>query len=243
MANAVSRLDKNVTPKHWTLEEIREVGFQGQEDLVTYRLAKRIAPHTTWVFLRWNFAPNTLTFVFIGLLVLASLVLALRPRDGAQIVALLIVASYIIDCSDGPVARATGRTSTVGNNLDLLGHWVTSNLLILGATLGEIGTGGSNSAWLAGMLALVGTTSFHYMQLLLVRSSPSTESAKGQPENDISTIKRIRRIFHLFEPLDTNLILFTSLAGLPFLGIQIWAVVSIVATLAIFGQYYWRETR
>lgn len=219
---------------------------------MTYRLAGKISPHITWVFLRWNIAPNTITLLFIGLLILASFVLALRPRDGAQIVTLLIIASYIVDCSDGPVARATRRVSKVGDKLDLFGHWVTNNLLILGATLGEIGAGGSNFAWLIGMVAMLGTNTYYYMQHSLLPHSPLSSSAEAKSVsenskdwggNDVSILKRIRNLLHLFAPLDTNLLALTSLVGLPFLGIQIWTVISIVATLAIFGQYYWRETR
>jgi phosphatidylglycerophosphate synthase len=252
MRDALSGSEKDITKKQWNLSEIRKLTFVEGDEYITYRLAEKISPHVTWVFLRWNIAPNTITFLFIGCLILASFVLALRPRDGAQIVALLIVMSYILDCSDGPVARATGRTSTVGHKLDFFGHWVTNNLLILGATLGEIGAGGSNSAWLVGMVALIGTNNYYFMQFSLLPHSlvalssdakTTSEDNKSQSENDTSLIRRLRNAFRLFAPLDTNLLLFTSLVGLPFLAIQIWAVISNVATLAIFGQYYWRETR
>jgi phosphatidylglycerophosphate synthase len=235
--------EKPVLKKYWTLEEIREVTYTGNE-AATHRLAGKISPHLTWVFLRWNVAPNTITFMFIGCLVLASFVLALRPRHGVQIAALLIIASYVLDCCDGPVARATKRTSTLGDKLDMLGHWFTNNLLILGATVGEIGAGGSNSAWLIGMVAMLGTNTYYYMQYhLLPHSSSIAADDESQLESDTSILKKIRSLLHLFAPLDTNLLIGASLMGLPFLAIQIWAVVSNVATLAIFGQYYRRETR
>jgi phosphatidylglycerophosphate synthase len=237
--------------KIWTLEEIRKASAKDTQSEHIYRLLRPISLRLTWVFLRWNVAPNTITFLFIGCLVLASLVLALRPTDGAQIAALLILASYILDSCDGAVARTTKRFSTAGDKLDLLGHWVTNNLLILGATLGAIGAGGSNFAWLVGMIAMLGTNSYYYMQHTLLPHSPLSSSVgvkpthenEDQPESNVSILKRIRNLLHLFAPLDTNLLILTSLVGLPFLGIQIWAVISNVATLAIFGQYYWRETR
>jgi phosphatidylglycerophosphate synthase len=243
VANTLLSSEKPVLKKYWTLEEIREVTYTGNE-AATHRLAGKIAPHLTWGFLRWNIAPNTITFMFIGCLILASFVLALRPRHGVQVVALLIIASYILDCCDGPVARATKRTSTLGDKLDMLGHWFTNNLLILGATVGEIGAGGSNSAWLIGMVAMLGTNTYYYMQYHLLPHSPSASAdAESQLEGDTSILKKIRNLFHLFAPLDTNLLIGASLIGLPFLAIQIWAIVSNVATLAIFGQYYRRETR
>jgi phosphatidylglycerophosphate synthase len=240
--NILLSSEKSLVRKQSTLEEIRKVTLTGKEAPV-HRLAGQISPHLSWVFLRWNVAPNTITFIFIGCLILASVVLALHPTTGVQIVALLIIASYILDCCDGPVARVSKRTSTIGDKLDMLGHWFTNNLLIIGATLGEIGSGGSNSAWLIGMIAMMGTNTYYYMQYhLLPHSSPKIAGQEDKREDKTSLLKRIRSIFHVFAPLDTNLIILASLIGLPFLAIQVWAVISNVAILAIFGQYYWRET-
>lgn len=252
MANTLLGAEKSVVRKHWTFAEIRKVLYTNEDQSLTYRLAGKYSIHIIPIFLRWNIAPNTITFLFIGCMVLASIVLALRPREGVQIVALLIAASYTLDSTDGPVARISGRTSSVGNSLDLLGHWVTNNLLILGATLGEIGSGGSNSVWLIGMVAMLGTNSYYYMQHTLLPHSPLSSSTsvksaakenESQSKNGISIFTRIRRLLHEFYPIDTNLLIFASLIGLPFLAIEVWAVISNVATLVIFGQYYWRETR
>jgi phosphatidylglycerophosphate synthase len=250
--NTLLSSEKPVTKKQWTRQEIRKLLYTNEDQSLTYRLVGQISLRIIPFFLRWNIAPNTITFLFIGSLVLASIVLALRPRDGVQIVALLIIASYILDSIDGPVARLSGRTSSVGYSLDMLGHWITNNLLILGATLGEIGVGGSNTAWLIGMVAMIGTNSYYYMQHALLpysplmssaRKKPTGETEESPPENNVSILKRIRNLLHEFYPVDTNLLIVASLIGLPFLGIQIWAVMSNVATLVIFGQYYWRETR
>lgn len=240
--------EKYAAKKQWTLEEIIETSRKSTEGEPVYRLLRPVSYRLSWVFLRWNIAPNTITFAFVGCLVLASVVLALRPRDGAPIAGLLIIASYILDSCDGMVARSSRRFSTIGDRIDLLGHWVTNNLLIMGATLGQIGLGASNMAWLIGMVAMLGTNSYYYMQHNLLPHSPFSPASNSKPasvgntENDTSILKRIRNLLHIFAPLDTNLLAVMSLAGLPFLAIQIWAVISNVATLAIFGQYYWRET-
>jgi phosphatidylglycerophosphate synthase len=241
VTNILVGSEKAPLRKQWTLEEIRRVTYTGNEAPV-HRLAGKISPHLTWIFLRWNVAPNTITFMFIGCLVLASFVLAVHPANGVQIVALLIFASYILDCCDGPVARASKRTSTVGDKLDMLGHWFTNSLLILGATLGAVGGGGGNSAWLIGMIAMLGTNTYYYMQYNLMPHSSPINTDHKKDEEDKSLLKHIRGLFHTFAPLDTNLLILASLLGLPFLAIQIWAIISNVATLAIFGQYFWRET-
>lgn len=249
MANAVLSSEKPVVKKQWTLEEIIETSGKDIEDEPVYRLLYPISYRLSWVFLRWNVAPNTITFAFIGCLVLASVILALQSRNGAPIAGLLIVASYVLDLCDGMVARSAKRFSTIGDRIDLLGHWVTNNLLIMGATLGQVGLGASNMAWLVGMVAMLGTNSYYYMQHVLLPHSPFSPDANSKSVDssddlsDKSFLKRMRNLFHMFAPLDTNLLTVMSFVGLPFLAIQIWAVVSNVATLAIFGQYYRRETR
>lgn len=234
----------------WTLTQIRQATFTNEaEELLTYRLAGKLSPHLTWVFLRWGVAPNTITFMFIGLLILAAGILAVQSVWGGPLAAVLIFASYVVDCSDGPVARLTGKTSTIGDRLDLFGHWLTNNLLVLGATLGQASLNGSDLTWLTGMVAMMGSNIYYYLQhhLLPHPSSPSSneEIPQTNPQtvsHDKSIIKQIRNLFHLFAPIDTNLLIITGLIGYPFLGIQVWAILANLATFAIFAQYYRRET-
>ncbi|MBE7552569.1 MAG: CDP-alcohol phosphatidyltransferase family protein [Anaerolineales bacterium] len=244
MANTLLGSEKIAVKRSWTLEEIRRTSAKDTESELIYRLLRPISLRLVWVFLRWNVAPNTITFLFIGCLVLAAVVLALRPIDGSPIAALLILASYVLDSCDGAVARATKRLSTAGDKLDMLGHWITNSLLILGATLGQIGAGSSNSAWLIGMVAMLGTNSYYYMQYnLLPHASSNHTNEANKLYQKPSLVNRIRGLFHTFAPLDTNLLIVASLIGFPFMAIQIWALLSNVASLVIFGQYYWRETR
>lgn len=249
MPNDSLNREKYTIKSDWTLEEIIESSQKDTEDEPVYRLLYPIAYRLSWVLLRWHVAPNTITFAFVGCLVLASVLLALRPDEGAPIAGLLIISSYIFDLSDGMVARLAQRFSIIGDRLDLLGHWVTNNLLIIGATLGHIGLGGSNIVWLVGMLAMLGTNSYYYMQHVLLPHSPFSPNASSEMvdsndnQNDKSILQNIRNLLHVFAPLDTNLLIVMSLVGMPFLAIIIWAIISNVATLVIFGQYYWRETR
>ena len=252
MTNRVSNSTNYIIKKNWTLEEIIATSSKSIASEPIYNLLRPISYRLSWVFLRWNVAPNTITFAFIGCLVLASVVLALRPMDGGPIAGLLIIMSYILDVCDGQVARAAKRYSTIGDKIDLLGHWVTNNLLILGATLGQIGLGAGQIVWLIGMIAMLGTNSYYYMQHTLMPYSPLSPDAnkktvsiadQNQSSNKKSILQRIRSLLHVFAPLDTNLLAILSLVGLPFLAIQIWAFISNVATFVIFGQYYWRETR
>jgi len=250
MANTLSNSKNYIIKQNWTLEEIIGTSSKSIESEPIYNLLRPIAYRLSWVFLRWNVAPNTITFAFIGCLVLASVVLALRPMDGGPIVGLLIIMSYILDICDGQVARAAKRYSSIGDKIDLLGHWVTNNLLILGATLGQIGLGAGQIVWLIGMIAMLGTNSYYYMQHTLMPYSPLSPDAnkktgsideQNQTGNK-SILRHIRNLLHVFAPLDTNLLAALSLVGLSFLAIQIWAIISNVATFVIFGQYYWRET-
>jgi phosphatidylglycerophosphate synthase len=65
--------------------------------------------------------PNQWTFVALGMAVAAATVLALwRSWTGLIVGALLLEASYVLDCVDGQLARLKGMCTPAGAHLDFL---------------------------------------------------------------------------------------------------------------------------
>jgi phosphatidylglycerophosphate synthase len=65
--------------------------------------------------------PNQVTFVALGTAVVAALALALWGSwVGLAVGAVLLEASYVLDCVDGQLARLRGQTTPVGAHLDFL---------------------------------------------------------------------------------------------------------------------------
>jgi phosphatidylglycerophosphate synthase len=65
--------------------------------------------------------PNQVTFAALGAAALAGVTLALwRTWTGLVVGAVLLEASYVLDCVDGQLARLRGQTTPVGAHLDFL---------------------------------------------------------------------------------------------------------------------------
>jgi phosphatidylglycerophosphate synthase len=90
---------------------------------------RRVSPYATRVFLSTPFTPNGVTWLMILSGLASALVLTLPgivPAIGAL---LLIQLQILLDCSDGELARWTGRSSPAGIYLDRIGHYLTEAAL------------------------------------------------------------------------------------------------------------------
>lgn len=95
------------------------------ESYYDYLISRYISPYFTVAFsrLEWLY-PNQLTFIsFFIIIVSGILTLNISLLDNIFyriVIALIIQLSFILDCSDGQLARLTGRTSKLGGWLDKL---------------------------------------------------------------------------------------------------------------------------
>ncbi|MFC7327491.1 CDP-alcohol phosphatidyltransferase family protein [Marinactinospora rubrisoli] len=115
-----------------------------------------ISPYVSMVFIRLGVPPNPITYLMMGFGVLAGLVLAFGGLWSAVLAAVLVQIYLLLDCSDGEVARFTGRTSVAGIYLDRIGHYLAEIALLIG--LGVRAQGGFEAGgWvIAGMAAAIG---------------------------------------------------------------------------------------
>ncbi|NUW41045.1 CDP-alcohol phosphatidyltransferase family protein [Nonomuraea rhodomycinica] len=93
---------------------------------------RRLSIYATWLLAKTPVTPNQLTWVMTVVGVLAGVVLAL-PGPWAVVVAALLTQVYLLlDCSDGELARWTGKTSLAGVYLDRVGAYFTEAALLAG---------------------------------------------------------------------------------------------------------------
>jgi phosphatidylglycerophosphate synthase len=98
---------------------------------------RSISPYFSWLFIRIGFAANHLTVLMVLCGMLGGLLVALPLGGVAWLIgalagALLIQVYLLLDCSDGEVARFTGRTSIIGVYLDRIGHYLSEVALLVG---------------------------------------------------------------------------------------------------------------
>jgi phosphatidylglycerophosphate synthase len=93
---------------------------------------RRLSPYLTRLLLRTPITPNGVTWLMILTGVAAAAVLTLPGIAAAVVVVLLLQLQILLDCSDGELARWTGRKSPLGVYLDRLGHYLTECALPIG---------------------------------------------------------------------------------------------------------------
>lgn len=93
--------------------------------------AKLLSPFLTQAFLRMSVIPNVAT-LFMMLSGIAGAILFALPWLGAKIAGTVFIHLwYIIDCSDGEIARITQRFSKFGKEIDYTAHIINHPLFNL----------------------------------------------------------------------------------------------------------------
>jgi phosphatidylglycerophosphate synthase len=119
---------------------LAELRTQGQPPAVLARLndehwagrlyMRKVSPYATWIFARLGWPPNAVTVAFIVAGLAAGVLTAVPGLTTAVVAALLIQAYLLFDCSDGELARWSGRTSATGVYLDRIGHYLAEAVLL-----------------------------------------------------------------------------------------------------------------
>src|SRR5512139_3185578 len=122
---------------------------------------RSLSPYFSWLFLRLGLSPNQLTYLMVVCGVLAGVVVSLPVGGTGSMVcalagALLIQVYLLLDCSDGEVARFTGRTSVTGVYLDRIGHYFSEVALLIGLGLRAQGDWESGGWLELGLVAALG---------------------------------------------------------------------------------------
>ncbi|MDA0635360.1 CDP-alcohol phosphatidyltransferase family protein [Nonomuraea sp. MCN248] len=93
---------------------------------------RRLSIYVTWLMTKTSVTPNQLTWVMTLAGVAAGVVVALPGLWAAVGAALLVQVYLLLDCSDGELARWTGKTSLTGVYLDRVGAYFTEAALLAG---------------------------------------------------------------------------------------------------------------
>ncbi|MDH2427810.1 CDP-alcohol phosphatidyltransferase family protein [Sphaerisporangium sp. TRM90804] len=93
---------------------------------------RKLSIYVTWALARTPLTPNQVTGLMIACGLLAGAVLALPGLWAAFAAAVLVQVYLLLDCSDGELARWTGRTSITGVYLDRVGHYFAEAALLIG---------------------------------------------------------------------------------------------------------------
>jgi phosphatidylglycerophosphate synthase len=148
----------------YTIAEIRSIGQpaglkerRNEEHWAGRLYGRSISPYLAWVGLRAGLSPNQTTYLMILSGIGAGFVFSLGTGlVTAAIGAFLVQLYLVLDCSDGEMARVTGKTSVAGVFLDRIGHYLSEIALLIGLGVRAQGSW-SNGGWVElGLVAALG---------------------------------------------------------------------------------------
>ena len=93
------------------------------------------APYFTWLFVRLGWTPNYVTSLMIIFGILGATFFVIPSLSFKIVGVLFIYLWYIMDISDGEVARATKTFSKFGQEFDYTAHVINHPLFVLSFTL------------------------------------------------------------------------------------------------------------
>ncbi len=157
-------------------------------------IVRKLSIYLTWLLLHTRISAN-------GVTVLQTVVgfgggLLLMSADYIHSLAgiFLLQLGYILDCSDGEVARYRGQASVNGVFLDLIGHEIVIPMMYFGLGVGEYLRTGQEPLLLAGFLAGLFSlrfdisAMFQTVNTLLVKSDNPSYDFESLDKGNISSI-------------------------------------------------------
>lgn len=126
------------------------------------RLVRRASIRLTWLLLRLNFNANQATVLGILIGVAGALMLASTNLWLLVAGVLLLQLSFVMDYSDGEIARYEGSSGPGGAYLDWIGHYYIPGLIALALAWGAVKSGAGEWLFLPAVAMVFGLLRIPY---------------------------------------------------------------------------------
>jgi len=137
-----------------SIKEMRQRSHSHRGGLV-YKIADYLAYYLAKLFLYTPITPNQITFLWI-IVQIFSTVFLMKGDYWTTIIALLVFqAMFILDCTDGIVARYKKQFSIKARFLDDIGHYLANSCLLIFFTIGVYQQYQSPIYLLFGLIAVI----------------------------------------------------------------------------------------
>jgi phosphatidylglycerophosphate synthase len=177
------------------MESIKELRRKVAKSTVAHHpprhdvVVRRISIYVTWLLLRTPLTANQVTLLQI--LVGSAGGILLIPADHAWnlLGIFLLQFGYVLDCSDGEVARYRGQSSVRGVFLDLIGHEIVVPLMYFGLAVGEFQRSGRFEVLFFGFAAALFSLRFDISAMFQVINTLFLKAEN--PSYDFETLQHI----------------------------------------------------
>lgn len=168
------------------LSQFLALRFAARSPFWSRLIFERIGGLLAFVFARMRMAPNAVTLLGGAFGVSGAVLLGLAANGQDVVVAgALLLLAYSLDCADGQLARATGRTSSAGAWLDVTVDAVVTSFLAVAVLAALL----SNGTPLLPSLLTAGAFGAARMAVLFTASRVSSDNG-GMQVQGISALLR-----------------------------------------------------
>jgi phosphatidylglycerophosphate synthase len=202
-----------------------------------------LSPYVSTFFVRLRVPPNPITYLMMAFGVLAGVVVAFGGLWSALAAALMIQVYLLLDCSDGEVARYTGRTSVTGIYLDRIGHYVAEIALLVGLGVRAQGAWEPGGWVVLGMVGAIGVALIKAEtdNVVVARAKAGlpekvTDEAMRPRSSGLSLARRLAsalKVHRLIQAVELSLIVVVAAVADLFLGDLLATRVLVAACAAV----------
>ena len=199
-------------------------------------VSKKLARVFTYYFLKFNFTPNMMSFFTFVLSVMAVSFLLYFPNyEGILLFLILLQFSYVLDCSDGVVARITKTSSKFGAYFDITLDRLNIMVILTGVGIYHF----MNNDFKLNELYIYLISSIFYINyqiLSTIRPYYFPELNGYMKKKQKSLIQQIIKL--IYEFIDTGIFYFILSVSL-FFNIEIYTMLyyGIISLLLSVGNY------
>tara|TARA_B110000879_G_C11184113_1_gene520286 strand:- start:8864 stop:9577 length:714 start_codon:yes stop_codon:yes gene_type:complete len=204
-------------------------------------ISKNLARFFTFFFLRYRITPNTISF--LTLLLVSISVFSLLFVDGlaSQIAFLILLqVSYAFDCSDGVVARITGKTSAFGAFFDITLDRI--NVMILYSGLGIYININNDISLLENTIFLFSAIFYYQYQVMALLRANYFSELNGFMKKQSNQSMKKNLVLYLYEFIDTGIFFFiisiSIIFNFLFYAIIFYGFIGFVLCIALYVFLY-----
>lgn len=176
---------------------------------MSYLISARISPYFSYFFIKHKVSPNSITLLMIISGILGGGLLSYNSVFSKILSVIIIQIWFVLDCSDGEVARFTKQFSDFGGDLDTIAHVVDHVFIGFGFAVTFMQLYGEKIYFYLIVTTLL-LDSIYRVLILMDKLHPGLNTTDRNVQYKISFRNFIGMLVHLFSEYP-NVVLLSSL--------------------------------
>ena len=179
--------------------------------LIDYLISARISPYFSAYYIKKGIIPNQITLYMIISGIIGGILFCF-PNNLIKVIGMLFMQIwFVLDCSDGEVAREIKIFSKYGKELDFLAHIINHPLFTFSLLISMVQTNKYSIIFLISIFSINCLLDLYHRNLIELLLIKELKEEKDNSTIKMSKIKKIINIFLQTFIIYPNFILFSSI--------------------------------